>query len=79
VWWIDPNFTERNLIRWPQKDDDRPPSEALERRQLVVLVCIALPASPLWNEVLLLVVYDSTAGSTTEWRRRITGINWSVG
>ena len=61
VSWIDPAFTNFNLLGFPV-NDDHPPADIKDGQDLVLAVYDALAASPQWDRSLLVVVYDENGG-----------------
>lgn len=61
VSWIDPNFSNLDLLGTPP-NDDHAPSDLRFGQELVLLVYNALAAGPLWDKTLLLVLYDEHGG-----------------
>ncbi|MGN6795260.1 MAG: alkaline phosphatase family protein [Streptosporangiaceae bacterium] len=61
VSWIDPAFTNFNLLGFPV-NDDHPPADIKDGQDLVLAVYDALAASPQWDRSLLVIVYDENGG-----------------
>jgi phospholipase C len=61
VSWIDPAFTNFNLLGFPV-NDDHPPADIKDGQDLVLAIYDALAASPQWGRSLLVVVYDENGG-----------------
>ena len=59
--WIDPAFTNFNLLGWPV-NDDHPMADVKDGQDLVLAVYDALASSPQWDRCLLVVVYDENGG-----------------
>ena len=62
VSWIDPAFTNFNLLGFPV-NDDHPPADIKDGEDLVLVIYDALAASPQWDRSLLVIVYDENGGS----------------
>ena len=60
VSWIDPNFVDLGGLTGA--NDDHPPSDVMAGQELVFKVYHALATSPLWEKMLLLIVYDEHGG-----------------
>jgi phospholipase C len=60
VSWIDPNFVDLGGLTGA--NDDHPPSDVMSGQELVFKVYNALVTSPLWEKMLLLIVYDEHGG-----------------
>ena len=61
VSWIDPAFTNFNLLGFPV-NDDHPPADIKDGQDLVLAIYDALAGSPLWDRCLLVVFYDEHGG-----------------
>ena len=61
VSWIDPAFTNFNLLGFPVNDDP-PPADIKDGQDLVLAAYDALAASPQWDRSLLVIVYDEHGG-----------------
>ena len=59
--WIDPAFTNFNLLGFPV-NDDHPPADIKDGQDLVLAAYDALAASPQWDRSLLVIVYDEHGG-----------------
>ena len=61
VSWIDPAFTNFNVLGFPV-NDDHPPADIKDGQDLVLAVYDALAASPQWDRSLLVIAYDENGG-----------------
>jgi len=61
VSWIDPAFTNFNLLGFPV-NDDHPPADIKDGQDLVLAVYDALAGGPQWDRSLLVIVYDENGG-----------------
>jgi phospholipase C len=61
VSWIDPAFTNFNLLGFPV-NDDHPMADIKDGQDLVLAVYDALASSPQWDRSLLIIVYDENGG-----------------
>jgi phospholipase C len=61
VSWIDPAFTNFNLLGFPV-NDDHPPADIKDGQDLVLAIYDALASSPQWERSLLVIVYDENGG-----------------
>jgi phospholipase C len=59
--WIDPNFIDLKVLD-PASNDDHPPSDIRAGQSLVLEIYEALRKSPVWNDTLLVIVYDEHGG-----------------
>jgi phospholipase C len=58
--WIDPNFVDLGGLQGA--NDDHPPSDIMAGQELALKVYNAIATSPLWEQTLLLIVYDEHGG-----------------
>jgi phospholipase C len=61
VSWIDPAFTNFNLLGFPV-NDDHPPADIKDGQDLVLAIYDALAAGPQWHRSMLVIVYDENGG-----------------
>jgi phospholipase C len=61
VSWIDPAFTNGNMLGF-QANDDHAPGDIRDGQDLVLAVYHALATGPLWHKTLLIVFYDEHGG-----------------
>jgi phospholipase C len=61
VSWIDPNFIDLSVLD-PSSNDDHPPSDVKAGQALVLEIYEALASSPVWEDTVLVVVYDEHGG-----------------
>ena len=61
VSWIDPAFTNGNMLGF-QSNDDHAPGDIRDGQDLVLAVYHALATGPLWHKTLLIVFYDEHGG-----------------
>jgi phospholipase C len=61
VSWIDPNFADLHVLH-PNSNDDHPPADVKAGQALVLDVYEALRNSPVWEDTILVVVYDEHGG-----------------
>jgi phospholipase C len=61
VSWIDPAFTNFNLLGFPV-NDDHPPADIKDGQDLILAVYDALAGGPQWHRSLLVIVYDENGG-----------------
>jgi phospholipase C len=61
VSWIDPNFIDLKILD-PNSSDDHPPSDIRAGQALVLELYEALSRSPVWDDTLLVIVYDEHGG-----------------
>jgi phospholipase C len=61
VSWIDPNFIDLDVLE-TSSNDDHPPSDIRAGQAFVLELYEALRRSPVWNETVLIVVYDEHGG-----------------
>jgi phospholipase C len=61
VSWVDPNFIDLNVLD-PNSNDDHPPSDIRAGQAFVLELYEALRRSPVWNDTVLVIVYDEHGG-----------------
>jgi phospholipase C len=61
VSWIDPNFIDLNILD-PSSNDDHPPCDIRSGQAFILDLYDALRTSPVWNDTVLVVVYDEHGG-----------------
>jgi phospholipase C len=61
VSWIDPAFTNGNMLGF-RPNDDHAPGDIRDGQDLVLAVYHALATGPLWHKTLLIVFYDEHGG-----------------
>ena len=61
VSWIDPAFTNGNMLGF-QSNDDHAPGDIRDGQDLVLAVYHALATGPLWDKTLLIIFYDEHGG-----------------
>ncbi len=61
VSWIDPNFIDLSILD-PSSNDDHPPTDIRAGQALVLEVYEALARSPVWDDTVLVIVYDEHGG-----------------
>jgi phospholipase C len=61
VSWIDPAFTNGNMLGF-RSNDDHAPGDIREGQDLVLAVYHALATGPLWEKTLLIIFYDEHGG-----------------
>jgi len=61
VSWIDPNFADLRVLN-PNSNDDHPPADIKAGQALTLEVYEALRNSRLWEDTVLIVVYDEHGG-----------------
>ena len=61
VSWIDPAFTNGNMLHF-RANDDHAPGDIKDGQDLVLAVYDALASGPLWSKTLLIVFYDEHGG-----------------
>jgi phospholipase C len=61
VSWIDPNFVDLSVLE-TASNDDHPPSDIRAGQAFIFDVYDALSRSPVWDDTLLIVVYDEHGG-----------------
>src|SRR5205807_2462865 len=62
VSWIDPAFTNGNMLGF-NANDDHAPGDIRDGQDLVLAVYHALATGPLWEKTLLIIFYDEHRGS----------------
>ena len=60
VTWIDPNFGYP--MHGSYENDDHPPADVLAGQELALKVYHAVTQSPLWEKILLIILYDEHGG-----------------
>lgn len=61
VSWIDPNFIDLNVLD-PASNDDHPPCDIRAGQAFILELYEALARSPVWNDTVLVIVYDEHGG-----------------
>jgi phospholipase C len=61
VSWIDPNFIDLDILD-PNSNDDHPPTDIRSGQAFILDLYDALSRSPVWNDTVLVVVYDEHGG-----------------
>ena len=61
VSWIDPAFTNGNMLGF-RPNDDHAPGDIRDGQDLVLAVYHALATGPLWHKTLLIIFYDEHGG-----------------
>ena len=62
VAWIDPNFTDQDIVGPTGANDDHPPSDVKDGQDLVLRIYHALTTARSWSKSLLVIVYDEHGG-----------------
>jgi phospholipase C len=62
VAWIDPNFTDQDVVGPTGANDDHPPSDVHDGQDLVLRIYHALTTARTWPRTLLVIVYDEHGG-----------------
>jgi phospholipase C len=61
VSWLDPAFTNGNMLHF-RANDDHAPGDISDGQDLVLAVYHALATGPLWDKTLLIIFYDEHGG-----------------
>jgi phospholipase C len=61
VSWIDPNFIDLSVLD-PASNDDHPPCDIRAGQAFILELYDALTRSPVWNDTVLVIVYDEHGG-----------------
>jgi phospholipase C len=61
VSWIDPNFIDLDILD-PASNDDHPPCDIRSGQAFILELYEALRRSPVWDDTVLVVVYDEHGG-----------------
>jgi phospholipase C len=61
VSWIDPNFIDLDVLD-PSSNDDHPPCDIRSGQAFILELYQALSRSPVWDDTLLIIVYDEHGG-----------------
>jgi phospholipase C len=62
VSWIDPNFTDQDVVGPSGANDDHPPSDVRDGQDLVLRIYHALATAKTWPKTLFVIVYDEHGG-----------------